>query len=78
VITAVFHSVETKHRSLASPSENACTLKAASVISSMRSGSRSSKLPFLPYQSKLENVAVFFVFVPLVCSKSELVENFQL
>ena len=60
VIMIVFHSVETKHRSLVSPSENACACKAASVAASMRSGSRSSKLPFLPYQSKLENVAVFF------------------
>ncbi len=78
VITVVFHSVETKCRSLALPSENDCTCKAASVVALMRSGSRSSKLLFLPHRSKLENVAVFFVFVPLVCSKSELVENFQL
>jgi hypothetical protein len=67
-----------KRRGLASPSENACARKAASVIALMRSGSRSSKMPFLPHWSKLENVAVFFVFVPLLCSKSELVENFQL
>ncbi len=78
VITAVFHSVEIECRSLALPSENACARKAASVIASTCSGSRSSKLPFLPHRSKLENVAVFFVFVPLVHSKSELVENFQL
>ena len=63
VITAAFHSVRMKFRSLAvSPSENTCVCKAASVAASMRSGSRSSKLPFLPYQSKLENVAVFFCF----------------
>ncbi len=78
VIMVVFHSVETKCRSLALPSENACTRKAASIIASTRSGSRSSKLPFLPHRSKLENVAVFSDFVLLVCSKSELVENFQL
>jgi hypothetical protein len=78
VIMAVFLSVETERRSLVSPSENACSCKAASVIASTCSGSRSLKLLFLPRQSKLENVAVFFVFVPLVCSKSELVENFQL
>jgi hypothetical protein len=77
VITAVFHSVETKCRSLVLPSENTCASKAASIVAS-RSGSRSSKLLFLAYQSKLENVAVFFVFVLLVCSKAELVENFQL
>ncbi len=78
MITILFHSVEMKCRSLASPSENACEHKAASVVVSMRSGSRLSKLLFLPYWSKLENVAVFFAFEPLVCSKSELVENFQL
>ncbi len=32
VITIVFHSVETKHRSLALPSENACARKVASVV----------------------------------------------
>jgi hypothetical protein len=32
VIKIVFHSVETKHRSLESPSENACARKVASVI----------------------------------------------
>ncbi len=73
-----FHSVGTKCKSLVSPSENACAHKAASIIAPTRSGSRSSKLPFLTYRSKLENVAVFFVSVPLLCSKSELVENFQL
>ncbi len=77
VITAVFHSVETKCRSLVSPSENTCARKAASIVASC-SGSRLSKLLFLAYQSKLENVAVLFVFVPLVCSKAELVKNFQL
>jgi hypothetical protein len=35
-----------KHRGLASPSENACARKAASVVAPTRSGSRSSKLPF--------------------------------
>jgi hypothetical protein len=73
VITVLFHSVKT-----ASPSENACASKAASIIVSMHSGSRLSKLLFLPYLSKLENVAVSFVFELLVCNKSELVENFQL
>jgi hypothetical protein len=58
--------------------ENTCTRKAVSIIALTCSSSRSSKLPFLTYHSKLENVAVFFVFVPLVCSKSELVKNFQL
>ncbi len=75
---AVFHSVGMKHRSLALPSENACVRKAASVVALTRCGSRSSKLPFLAYRSKLENVAVSFVLVPLLCNKSELVENFQL
>jgi hypothetical protein len=77
VITEPFHSVGTKHRSLALPSENACARKAASVVAPTRSGSRSSKLLFLAYRSELENVAVSFVFVPLLCSKSELVRNFQ-
>jgi hypothetical protein len=62
----LFHSVETQHRSLASPNENACTRKAVSVVVSTRSGSRLSKLLFIPHRSKLENVAVFFVFEPLV------------
>ena len=78
VVTAVFHSVRMKRRSLASPSENACVRKAVSIVALTCSGSRSSKLPFLAYRSKLENVAVFFVFVPLLCTKSELVENLQL
>jgi hypothetical protein len=46
VIMAAFHSVGTKCRSLALPSENACPCKAASVIAPTCSGSRSSKLPF--------------------------------
>jgi len=75
---AAFHSVGMKHRSLALPSENACAQKAASVIAPTYSGSRSLKLPFLAYWSKLENVTVFFVSVLLLCSKSELVENLQL
>jgi hypothetical protein len=44
VITAAFHSVRMKHRSLVSPSENACARKAASIVAPTRSGSRSSKL----------------------------------
>ncbi len=78
VITAGFHSVGMKCRSLASPSENACVGKAASIVALTHSGSRSSKLLFLTYWSKLENTAVFFVFVPLLCTKSELVKNLQL
>ncbi len=74
---AVFHSVETKHRSLVSPSEDACTRKAASIVASTHSGSRLSKLPFLAYGSKLENVALFIVFILVVCSKSELVKNLR-
>ncbi len=46
VITAAFHWVGTKHRGLASPSENACSRKAASVIAPTSSGSRLSKLLF--------------------------------
>jgi hypothetical protein len=62
VIMAAFHSVGTKCRSLASPSENTCACKAASIVALALSGSRSSKLPFLAYHSKLENVAVSFIF----------------
>jgi hypothetical protein len=75
---AVFHPIGFERRSLVSPSENACTRKAASVVAPKRSGSMSSKLQFLPHQSKLENVAVSFVSCTVDCNKSELVKNFQL
>ncbi len=59
VITALFHSAKMKRRSLCiAKSENVCMRKAASVIALTLSGSRSCELPFLLYQSKLENVAV--------------------
>ncbi len=44
-------------------------VQSSEVIALMCSGSRSSKLLFLAYRSKLENVAVFFVFVPLFCKQ---------
>ncbi len=79
VIMAVFHSASTRMLHLSRcQSENACTRKAASVVELVLSVSRSWELPFLPYRYKLENVAVSFVFELLVCSKSELVQNFQL
>ncbi len=43
-------------------SENACACKAASVVKSTLSVSRSREFPFLLYRCKLENVAVSFVF----------------
>jgi hypothetical protein len=74
VIIALFRSAKTKHRHLCvAKSENICAHKAVSVVASTLSGSRSRELPFLLYHSKLENVAVSFVFESLVCNKSELV-----
>jgi len=74
VIIALFRSAKTKRRHLCvAKSENVCAHIAASIVALTLSGSRSCKLPFLLYQSKLENVAVSFVFESLVCNKSELV-----
>jgi hypothetical protein len=74
VIIALFRSAKTKRKHLCvAKSENVCAHIAVSVIMSTLSGSRSRKLLFLLYQSKLENVAASFVFESLVCNKSELV-----
>ncbi len=72
VITAAVHSVRTKHRGLASPSEIFCACKAASVIALTCSGSRSSELPFIKCCS------ILCLLYMLLCNKSELVKNCQL
>ena len=73
VITAVFHLAASNMPQLRHhQSENICMRKAASVIESALSVSRSWELPFLLYRCKLENVAVSFVFESLVCNSLNL------